>query len=112
MVDDNTYQSSGLGLLETMAYRPEVRDIWFNGKVVQLDGYKFISCRFDNCQLKVATDNFEMHRCFLDNESTIVYHGNIRKVIQLFNSRFDAAYKYMPALAPNKHEDGTISINL
>ena len=100
----------GRGLIDALASRPDVRDVWFNGKTVKLDGFNFSNCRFDSCQLEVSTSNFEMHRCFVSSDSSVLYHGEVIKVLRLFNSRYDWAYKAMPNFCPTRHEDGTISI--
>ena len=83
MREENT-PSTELGLA-SLSVRIPVQNMWFNGKTVSLDGYNFQSCRFDNCQLHLASANFEMHHCFVDDNTTIHYQGEIVKVLRLFN---------------------------
>ena len=113
MQEEEKLPSSGLGLASlaaALAQKPRVNDVWFNGKTVSLDGYNFQSCRFDNCQLHVASANFEMHHCFVDDNTTITYQGEIVKILRLFNFRYPWVHQKLPYFAPVKHEDGTISI--
>ena len=112
MAEAASLEQVGRGFIDALAHRPDVRDVWFNGKTVKLDGFNFWNCRFDNCRLEVSTFNFEMHRCFIDNNSKIRYYGEIIKVLRLFNSRYDWAYKAIPDFCATRHEDGTISIEL
>ena len=105
--DDNTPSLSTLMALMT---KPEVKGLWYNQKVVNLDGYKFIGCRFDNCHLTVASPNFELQHCHIDDITVIQYIGDIAKVVRLFTSRYTWADALMPDLVPTRHEDGTISI--
>lgn len=110
MMGDGGRNSLGLPPLSSLVQRPEVRDIWYNGKSLVLDGFTFLSCRFDNCDLHVASPHFEMRQCFLDENTRIFYRGNIVKLLRLFNSRYDWVYEEMPYFAPEKHDDGTVSI--
>ena len=110
MAEAASLEQTGRGLIGALAHRPDVRDVWFNGKTVKLDGFNFLNCRFDNCQLEVSTFNFEMHRCFIENNNNILYYGEVIKILRLFNSPYDWAYKAMPNFCPTRHEDGTISI--
>lgn len=99
-------------LLATLTRKPEINDIWYNSKSVQIDGYSFRSCRFDKCHLYVASSNFEMHRCFIDHQTIIYYSGEIVKLLRLFNSRYENVYRHLPYFAPTKHDDGTFTIVL
>ena len=110
MEKERTRQSRAANLLDAMQ-RFEVKDMWFNGKTVRLDGYSFVSCRFDNCKIQINSIHFEMHRCFLDDNTIIAYQGEIVKLIRLFNVRYIWVYDKLPYFAPEKHEDGTITIS-
>lgn len=95
------------GLLQ----RPEVTGLYYNGRVITLDGYKFVGCRFDNCNLHISSLNFELQRCVIDQSTTITYGAAATKLIQLFNSRFEWAYEHFPGFVPVRNSDGTISIS-
>ena len=110
MIEHRNQQSTGLQALSQLARRPDVRHIWYNGKTFSLDGYNFWSCRFDKCRLHVNSPHFEMHNCFIDENTTVYYQGDIVKILRLFNSRYQWVYSEAPFFAPVKHEDGTISI--
>lgn len=89
---------------------PLVRDLWFNAKVVQLDGYKFIGCRFDSCRLMVNSPNFELHNCHIDEHTVVQWGPQLLKVIKLFNLRNQLVAHTYPQFAPLRNPDGTISI--
>lgn len=103
--NQNTY-----GLLSSFLNKLELKGIWFNGKEVKLDGFRFVNCRFDNCKLTVSSTNFEIESCHIDDTSQIIYSGDIVKPIRLFNSRYDWIYSNAPFFAPIKNVDGTITI--
>lgn len=90
--------------------RKLVKDVWFNNRNVILDGYRFANCRFDNCKLTVSSCDFQLDRCIVDPSTAVIYGDDTVRVIRLFNSRNERAYTDMPAFAPTRHEDGTISI--
>ena len=110
MSQEQNQKSQRLALIDALVKKPEVNEVYFNGKVVQLDGYSFRGCRFDNCQLHIASSNFEMHRCVIDTSTVITYYGEIIKLLRLFNSRYENVYRHLPFFAPTRHNDGTISI--
>jgi len=90
--------------------RPVVRGLYYNGKTITLDGYQFVECRFDKCELRVASTNFELINCVLDADSVIRYGTEALKIIRLFNSRAEWMYETAPGLMPRKNADGTITI--
>lgn len=104
--------STNLNALAGLLAKPEIKGAWFNGKEVNLDGYRFISCRFDGCHLLVASTNFVLENCFVDEKTNIVYGTEILKVIQLYNARYSWVYDHYPMFAPRKNSDGTISIGV
>lgn len=91
--------------------RPEAQGLYYNGKIVQLDGYRFVGCRFDNCILKIASDNFELIKCVIDNTTRIEYSHGLAKVIKLFLGRYPWAYEYFPNFTPIKNQDGSETIS-
>ncbi|THD38563.1 hypothetical protein ERD95_27190 [Enterobacteriaceae bacterium ML5] len=88
----------------------EVSSLWFNQKDVVLDGWKFISCRFDNCRIFVSSQHFELINCKIDDESVIYYQNDIVKVIKLFKSRGAIPSSFSAHFDPLVNPDGTISI--
>lgn len=92
--------------------RPEVREIYYNRKIVVLDGYTFIGCRFDNCTLKVSTLNFDVINCVIDQSTVIEYGEGVVKPIRLFISRYHWASQVIPPyFRPQFNADGTITIS-
>nr|ELR5185536.1 hypothetical protein [Providencia rettgeri] len=87
-----------------------VEGMWYNKTDLRLDGYRFIRCRFDACNLTVETARFELVDCFIDASNLTYFSNDIAKVIRLFNYRNEAMYFHAPYFAPLKNPDGTISI--
>lgn len=100
----------GTSALSSVFSQPEVKGLYYNGVQLVLDGYNFIGCRFDNCQLAVNSLNFNLIRCVIDESTVISYGSSVLKVIELFNSRYDWAYEHFPGFVPTKNPDGTITI--
>lgn len=92
--------------------RPVVYGLYYNGKQVPLDGYKFVGCRFDNCTLVVESTNFELVDCVIDPSTGIQYGMETLKVVQLFNSRYENnPYPYWTGFVARKNPDGSITID-
>lgn len=87
-----------------------VRNLYFSGKQVTVDGYRFEECRFDDCTLVAHSTNFALDRCILDADCVVRYGPSLVKVIQLFTSRYEWLADQLPGLGPTRHPDGTISI--
>lgn len=104
------HQTSGAELLAALGHRPDVRDVWFNRKTVTLDGFSFHNCRFDQCQLHVASTNFDLNHCFISDDTIIYFGDEVVKAVRLFSRRNTWIYDNLPYFAPARHEDGTISI--
>lgn len=99
--------NQGIGLFS----RPKVQGLYYNGQTIVLDGYTFIGCRFDNCTLYIATSNFDILNCVLDQSTKISYGIEAAKIIKLFNSRYEWAAEVFPEFMPTKNGDGTITIS-
>lgn len=103
--------ATGLSLA-SLWNKPEVRSIYYNGKTIKLDGYRFIECRFDNCVLQVNSENFELIQCVIDSSSRIEYATSITKVIKLFLGRYPWASQFFPSYflpTKNPNQSETIS---
>jgi len=88
----------------------DVSGLWFNSKNFVLDGYRFINCRFDVCQLTIFSSQFELIDCHIDESTQILYGIDPLKVIKLWNSRTPVMYNQWPMYAPTRNANGTISI--
>ena len=106
-MEQTTGLLSGLGALGQLQ---EVNGLWFNNKNFSLDGYRFIGCRFDSCTIHIATTNFELIDCHIDQNTIITYGPSPLKVIKLYNSRNEYALSHLSVFAPERNPDGTISI--
>lgn len=103
-------ENAYLGALSALLLKPEVKNLWYNGSEVKLDGYKFVSCRFDHCTLVITSPNFELHSCFISDDTVVRFGSEIAKPIRLFNLRHNLVYDSMPFFAPIKNADGTITV--
>lgn len=106
-------ESEGINALAGLANLwtiPEITGAWYNGKEVKLDGFKFVNCRFDNCTLTLSSNNIELDHCIIDDDSIILYSGDVLKPLRLWNRNTKWIYDNVPTFAPTKNDDGTITI--
>ncbi|WP_416411571.1 hypothetical protein [Pantoea sp. App145] len=91
---------------------PEVRGLWYNDKDIHLDGWKYISCRFDNCRFYLTTSHFVIDSCFIDQTNIFYFNGESLKAVQLFNRNSEWMRETFPYFAAKKNTDGTISVGV
>ncbi|WP_447883110.1 hypothetical protein [Serratia fonticola] len=84
--------------------------LWFNQKDIVLDGWRFSSCRFDQCRIFLNSQHFELINCMIDEKSVIYYQNHTINIIRLFNSRFGSQPFLHPHFNAYINNDGTISI--
>lgn len=102
---------SGLAAaLTQFAVLPEINQIWYNKKSITLDGYCFVECRFDGCELHVNSARFKLINCFIDSSTRILYGSDTLKPIRLFNHKTDWYYKNAPAYVPERDAEGRITL--
>lgn len=89
---------------------PEVKNQWFNGQTLKLDGWHFISCRFDNCKLFVSTPYFFIEGCLIDASTIITYSPELLEVVRLFNYRNTHMKINHPNFCPRFNADGTMTV--
>lgn len=97
----------GLG---NLIRNPDARNLYFNGEQIILDGYRWISCRFDNCVITVNSSNFTIENCIIDKSCRIDFGPEVVKVIKLYNSRHDWTYEHCPEFAPIRNLQNMITI--
>lgn len=51
---------------ELAKHRVEVRDRYWEGKTLPVDGYRFVNCRFDRCVFEFTWPNFEFEGCVFE----------------------------------------------
>lgn len=110
----NKQQPGGLSpsVLGALWATPEVRGLYYNGKTVTLDGYKFVGCRFDNCVLRVNSTNFELIQCVIDATTRVEYSTSICKLLKLFLGRYHWAQSFFnAAFLPTRNPDGSVTIS-
>jgi hypothetical protein len=91
---------------------PEVKGLWYKDKEICIDGWRFVSCRFDNCTLTLETTEFAFTNCLIDSSCTIRFRGKILNVLQLFNRDYEWMRTNNPIFAAVKNPDGTITIGV
>lgn len=102
---------NGLSGLLALTPNPNVKNQWFNGQEVKLDGWNFISCRFDNCRLFLSSTEFSLENCFIDDRTVVTYSVDLVNVVRLFNLRNDHIKRAHPYFAPTYNSDGTITVS-
>ena len=83
-------------------------DKWFNQKRVELDGFRFVRCRFDECELIVRSGNIDIEACVFNN-CQFQFQGTAGQIARLdeFARRHSLAAR---ELVPEYHADGSISL--
>ena len=81
-----------------------VEDQFYKGAKFYIDGYRFINCSFEDCELWVLRGTFEFHHCLFKGGSNI-FDEEALKCIQLF-----AHNDPQPVFHQKVYEDGSISI--
>ena len=108
--NESTQNPHGLPAWLQMTLIPEVKNLWFDKKELHLDGYRFISCRFDKCRLIVNSVNFEILDCFISEDTVLIFGNEVVKPIRLFNRSYPWIYEKIPYFAPVRTQDGKISV--
>lgn len=93
--------------LSSMHY-PTNNGLWFNSKLIKLDGWAFVGCRFDNCKLIIETPHFTLKNCYIDSSNMIELHGALMNAVKFLNIAPGQAQH--PALHPVRNADGTVSV--
>jgi hypothetical protein len=86
----------------------EVNGQWYHHARVNLDGYKFVNCRFDACEIQVQKGTFRLENCYFDG-CMFVYGGEALKVVRLHNRTLQ--YFTVPQLQPTINDDGTLTVS-
>jgi len=65
-IDPDVLQQIADDLADKLAEtRTEVCDRWWTDEVINITGYTFVNCRFENCILVFDWPHFELLRCAL-----------------------------------------------
>lgn len=87
---------------------PVLNGLWYNRKVIKLDGWIFDACRFDNCMLVIETPYFTVKNCYIDSSNTVEVQGVLMNAVKFLNMTTHMAAH--PAYQPFRNVDGTVSI--
>ena len=56
---------------------------YFLGQTINLDGQKFIECRFDQCVFTTETGDIFLENCVFGENNIVFFQGNTKKIVQL-----------------------------
>lgn len=86
---------------------------WFSNSTIEIDGYHFERCRFDNCTLRSTRGDFQMTNCYVAANNKLYFLSNTYKQIKLLLHRQQMRGQTLDdltALKPVANPDGTITI--
>jgi hypothetical protein len=107
--DENKADQARSLLNALTTYYPRVENQWYHNKQINIDGYHFVQCRFDNCTIITSKGTFSFDHCYFAN-CQFQYSNEAFKIVRLYNISATEARSYWPGLAPIINEDGTLSI--
>ncbi|MGO4800580.1 hypothetical protein ACEN2T_14975 [Pseudomonas sp. W22_MBD1_FP4] len=87
---------------------PVLNGLWYNQKVIKLDGWNFEACRFDNCKLIIETPYFTVKNCYIDGSNSVEVQGVLMNAVKFLNMNLPMSTH--PIYQPIKNPDGTVSI--
>ncbi|HEX8212962.1 MAG TPA: hypothetical protein VF584_22495 [Longimicrobium sp.] len=88
------------------ALAKNIRDRYYKGQTLYLDGYTFTNCCFHNCTLVTETGLFSVYSCTFAN-STVQFGASARRIIRLFTLYHKSPWE---SFNPEIAEDGSITI--
>jgi len=88
-----------------------ITDKVFKDQTVLVDGYRFINCRFEKCNLIIKRGTFEFHHCVVDDASKRSYSDGAQKCVQLFLFKNTIKYTINKGFLPKSYPDGSFSIS-
>jgi hypothetical protein len=62
---------------------PPIQGRWFNNQTINIDGYTFEGCRFDQCSLVTSMATFTLRDCYIAPTCSIFFDGPTLKVVRL-----------------------------
>jgi hypothetical protein len=86
------------------------QNLWYNEKVIPLQGYSFQSCRFDNCVIMVGSGRFELINCRIGNDCRFHYSDEIKNILKLFLLQKPWADQQFPGFTALQEPNGNITI--
>src|SRR5437762_376119 len=105
--DANTLMEISKNLAALRAAARNIRDRYYKGKRVDLDGYTFTNCCFERCELYTQTGAFALTECRLINCAQ-VFGPNAVRIIRLFHT--GGPYTQFDEFNPQTATDGTVTI--
>jgi hypothetical protein len=108
-IQNDEYRSSVHKILGELLIN--VVNKYFKGQQVAVDGYRFINCVFEDCELVINRGTFEFHNCKMQIKQ-FYFAEEAKKTIQLLMlcDKCFVCDKLPPFVRPLINQDGTISI--
>jgi len=97
----------GKALGAFIAASRHIKDRYYKDKIVNLDGYSFTNCCFENCVLRTNTGAFVLRSCRLIS-CTSEFGSYAVHVVQLFH--VGGPYSAIPGFNPSVQFDGLVTI--
>ena len=72
---------------------------WYNKQNICLDGYRFIRCHFDNCQLTIEKGTYIIEQCRFTN-CNFIFAKEAFNIVQMINMLSTEARNRWPSLVP------------
>lgn len=108
--NSSSLEKTNKGLPPAPPMPPVVKGLWYNKKVIKVDGWSFEGCRFDSCLLIVESPYFSFKDCYIDDSNALEFKGAVMKLFQL--SDCIPIKIGSDELKPFRNLDGTVSIGL
>lgn len=91
-------------------YQYQIEGKWFYQQDLQLDGFAFIRCRFDNCKLTVRRGDFVLDHCALTG-NFVWFNDDALTALRFYNIFSNPPQGFPDYIRPQQNADGTISVN-
>jgi len=62
---------------------PPIQGQWFKDQTLYIDGYTFVGCRFDRCNLITQWATFTFRSCFISPDCRLYFQGPALKLVRL-----------------------------
>lgn len=88
-----------------------IENRWYNSQEVNLDGFNFVRCRFDNCKFVVGKGMFRFDHCLVAGGSAL-YSEDAGRIVRFYSlpAGNGSDLPKDQLIRPVWHEDGTFSI--
>jgi hypothetical protein len=111
MSESNQYPGGVLAtLMAKYAELPKLEGCYYRDQNFQIDGYHFVSCRFDRCVLSIASANFKLENCVVDDTTRFYFDTDPTKIVKVASLKWPWIANGAPTLSATWNANGTFSI--